>query len=124
MLNVLFVYVPAIKRANVNLTTDASSICDVYGLNNRHGITQGPDNRIGNSSQNGNNNNSTLNMTDSVNAESVDNSENSHTMLSINEGDNVLLQTARGIIINKENQHLQRNIRILFVSGSQKSFIS
>ena len=63
-------------------------------------------------------------MTDSVNAESVDNSENSHTILSINKGDNVLLQTARGITINKENQHLQRNIRILFVSGSQKSFIS
>ena len=48
-------------------------------------IAQGPDNCIGDSSQNGNNNNSpTLNMTDSVNAESADNSKNSHTMLSIN----------------------------------------
>ena len=63
-------------------------------------------------------------MTDSVNAESVNNSENCHTMLSINKGDNVLLKTARGIIINKENQHLQRNVRILFDSGSQKSFIN
>ena len=45
-------------------------------------------------------------MTDSVNAESVDNSKNSHTMLSINKGSNVLLQTARGIILNKENQNL------------------
>ena len=60
------------------------SICDVNGLNSRHGITQGPDNRISDTSQNGNNNNSTLNMTDSVNAESVDNSENSHTMLTMN----------------------------------------
>ena len=82
------------------------SICNVYGLSSRHGITQGPDNRISNSSQNGSNSNSTLNMTDSLNAESVNNSKNCHTMLSINKGDNVLLQTARGIIINKENQHL------------------
>ena len=62
------------------------SICEVYGWKSRNGITQGPDNRIGNSSQNGNNKNSTLNMTDSDNAESVDNTENSHTMLSINKG--------------------------------------
>ena len=78
----------------------------------------------GNSSQNGNNNNSALNMADSVNAKSVDNSENSHTILSINKHGNVLLQTARGIIINKENQNLKRNIRILFDPGSQKSFIN
>ena len=92
---------------NENLTTDASNVIQsiVYlfvsgGLNSRHGITQAPDNRIDNSSQNGNNNNSpTLNMTNSVNAESVDNSENSHNVLSINKGGNVLLQTARGIII-------------------------
>ena len=51
-------------------------------------------NGIGNSSQNGNNNNSTLNMTDSVYAESEDNSENSHTILSINKSDNVILQSA------------------------------
>ena len=85
------------------------SICDVYGLNSRHGITQGPENRIGNISQNRSNNNSTLSMTNSANAESADNLENSHTMLSINKGDNALLQTARGIIINKENQNLIRN---------------
>ena len=92
---------------NENLTTDASNVIQniVYlfvsgGLNSGHGITQAPDNRIDNSSQNGNNNNSpTLNMTNSVNAESVDNSENSHNVLSINKGGNVLLQTARGIII-------------------------
>ena len=63
-------------------------------------------------------------MADSVNAKSVDNSENPHTMLSINKGGNALLQTARGITINKENQNLKRNIRILFYSGSQKSFIN
>ena len=48
-------------------------------------IAQGPDNCIGNSSQNGNNNSSpTLNMIGSVNAKSLDNSKNSHTMLTIN----------------------------------------
>ena len=81
-------------------------------------------NGIGNSSQNGNNNNSTFNTTDSVNDESVDNSENSRTILSKSKGDNVILQSTRGININKENQHLQRNIRILFDSGSQKFFIN
>ena len=101
------------------------SICGIYGLHSRHGITQGPDNHIGNSSQNGNNNNSaTLNMTDSVNVERVDNSKNSHTVLSLNKHGNVLLQTARGIIINKKNQNLKRNIGTLFDSGSQKSFIN
>ena len=45
------------------------SICDVYGINSRHGITQGPENRIGNRSQNRSNNNSTLSMTDSANVD-------------------------------------------------------
>ena len=58
-------------------------------------------------------------MAVSVNAKSVDNSENSHTVLSINKGGNALLQTARGITINKENQNLKGNIRILFYPGSQ-----
>ena len=43
-------------------------------------------------------------MTDPANIESVDKSENSHTVLSINKVDNVLLQTARWIAINKYNQ--------------------
>ena len=61
-------------------------------------------------------------MADSVNVKSVDNSENSYTMLSINKGGNALLQTARGITVNKENQNLKRNIRILFYCSSQKFF--
>ena len=97
----------------VNLTADASS-----SLKSHHGITQGPDNYISNSSQNGNNNNSaTLNMSDSVKAKSV---KFSHYVFS-NKGGNVLLQTARGIGINKENQNLKRNVRTLFESGSSKS---
>ena len=57
-------------------------------------------------------------MTDYVNAESVDNLENFHTMLSINKGKMFCYKTAQGIITNKEN------IRILFDSGSLKSFIN
>ena len=87
---------------NANLTTDVLNVIqNIVYLFVSGGLLSRPRNRIDNSSQNGNNNNSpTLNMTDSVNAESVDNSENSHNMLSINKGGNVLLQTAQGIIIN------------------------
>ena len=72
-----FFYLPAIEIVNVNLTSDTSNV-----INSRHGITQVPHNLIGDSSQNGKNNNSlTLNMNHSLNTESADNSENSHTML-------------------------------------------
>ena len=56
-------------------------------------------NRIANSSQNGNNNNSTLNIIDSVNAKSVDNSENSHTR--INKSDNYEAELGSNMLIFK-----------------------
>ena len=97
----------------------------MYGLNTGQINTQSSDKRICDSSQNGNNSNSpTLNMTDSVNVESVDNAENSHTMSSINKGNDTLLQTAWRILINKKNKNLNKNIKILFDFGSQKFFIN